>query len=171
MAPPHKNKNDPIIVKKYANRRLYDTGKSSYVTLADLAEMVHEGLDFKVVDTKSEKDLTQAVLTQIIVEQESKEDRANLLPENFLKEIIKSYGSNMEALVPIYLEQAMNNFVQSQEQMQEQIKESFDSMMPDEATPNIDQAQRRAQENIEIMQKTMQMFTPFGKTLGGGKKD
>ena len=162
MARPRKKKDDLIIVKKYANRRLYDTGKSSYVTLDDLAEMVREGLDFKVIDAKTEKDLTQSVLTQIIVEQESKEDTPNLLPQQFLKEIIKFYGGNMEAFVPTYLEQAMQNFVSSQEQMREQMEQSFGSMMPNGAMPSAEQVQDMAKANMEIMQKTMQMFAPFG---------
>ncbi len=165
MARPRKRSDDVIIVKKYANRRLYDTGKSSYVTLEDLAEMVREGLDFKVIDAKTEKDLTQSVLTQIIVEQEGKEGGANLLPQNFLKEIIKFYGGNMEAFVPTYLEQAMQNFVQSQEQMQEQMKQSFGSMMPTGAMNTMsspEQIQEMAQKNMEIMQKTMDLFTAFG---------
>lgn len=172
MARPKKKSTDVIIVKKYANRRLYDTGKSSYVTLEDLAEMVREGLDFKVIDAKSEKDLTQSVLTQIIVEQESKEGGAKLLPQNFLKEIIKFYGGNMEAFVPTYLEQAMQNFVQSQEQMQEQMKQSFGSMMPNGSSMGTpEQMQEMAQKNMEIMQKTMQMFTPFGNPFDTDKKD
>lgn len=171
MARPKKKSSDIIIVKKYANRRLYDTGKSSYVTLDDLAEMIREGLDFKVVDAKTDKDLTQSVLTQIIVEQEAKEDTPNLLPQNFLKEIIKFYGGNMEAFVPTYLEQAMSNFVQSQEQMREQMEQSFGSMMPNGTMPNAEQVQGMAQKNMEIMQKTMQMFTPFGNPFDPNKKD
>jgi len=174
MARPRKKRDDMIIVKKYANRRLYDTSKSSYVTLEDLAEMVREGLDFKVVDAKSEKDLTQSVLTQIIVEQESREDSPNLLPQNFLKEIIKFYGGNMEAFVPTYLEQAMQNFVQSQEQMREQMEQSFGTMMPMNNMPTTEQMQEMTQRNVEIMQKTMQMFAPFGNAFdpsNGHKKD
>jgi polyhydroxyalkanoate synthesis repressor PhaR len=152
---------------------LYDTGKSSYVTLGDLAEMVREGLDFKVIDAKSEKNLTQSVLMQIIVEQESKEGGANLLPENFLKEIIRFYRGNMEAFVPTYLEQAMNNFVQSQEQMQEQMKQSFGAMMPtgtENGMSTPEQMQEAVQKNMEMMQKTMQMFTPFGNSFNADKK-
>ena len=171
MARPRKKPNDITIVKKYANRRLYDTGRSSYVTLDDLAEMIREGIDFKVVDAKTEKDLTQSVLTQIIVEQEAKEDTPNLLPQNFLKEIIKFYGGNMEAFVPTYLEQAMQNFVQSQEQMREQMEQHFGSMMPMGQMPSAEQMQDMAQRNVEIMQKTMQMFAPFGNAFDPNDKD
>jgi polyhydroxyalkanoate synthesis repressor PhaR len=171
MARPRKKPDDVIIVKKYANRRLYDTGKSSYVTLEDLAEMIREGLDFKVIDAKSEKDLTQSVLTQIIVEQESKDDGASLLPQNFLKEIIKFYGGNMEAFVPTYLEQAMKNFVDSQEKMREQMEQSFGTMMPMNSMPSSEQMQEMTQRNVEIMQKTMQMFTPFGNAYEEADKN
>ena len=167
-----KNKiGDVIIVKKYANRRLYDTDKSSYVTLEELAEMVREGLDFKVIDAKSEKNLTQSVLTQIIFEQENKDGGAKLLPEIFLKEMIKFYGGNMEAFVPTYLEQAMSNFVQSQEQIQKQMEQSFGSMIPNGTMPNAGQVQEMAQKNMEIMQKTMRRFTPFGNPFDPNKKD
>ena len=166
MVRPRKKPEDITIVKKYANRRLYDTGRSSYVTLDDLAEMIQEGIEFKVVDAKTEKDLTQSVLTQIIVEQESKEDGPNLLPQNFLKEIIKFYGGNMEAFVPTYLEQAMKNFVESQEQMREQMEKSFGGMMPMSAMPSMEQMEEMTKRNMEIMQKTMQMFTPFNADQG-----
>ncbi len=169
MARPRKKADDVTIVKKYANRRLYDTGRSSYVTLDDLAEMVREGIDFKVVDAKSNKDLTQSVLTQIIVEQEAKEDSPNLLPQNFLKEIIKFYGGNMQAFVPTYLEQAMQNFVQSQEQMREQMEKSFGGIMPMSAKSSMEQMEDMTKRNVEIMQKTMQMFTPFGQTFNAQK--
>jgi polyhydroxyalkanoate synthesis repressor PhaR len=162
MARPKKKADDVTIVKKYANRRLYDTGRSSYVTLEDLAEMVREGIDFKVVDAKSNKDLTQSVLTQIIVEQESKEDSPNLLPQNFLKEIIKFYGGNMQAFLPTYLEQAMQNFVQSQGQMREQMEKSFGGMMPMSTMSSMEQMEDMTKRNMEIMQKTMEMFIPFG---------
>jgi len=170
MARPRKRSDDLITVKKYANRRLYDTSKSSYVTLEDLAEMVREGLDFKVIDAKTEKDLTQSVLTQIIVEQESKEDTPNLLPQNFLKEIIKFYGGNMEAFVPTYLEQAMQNFVQSQEQMREQMEQSFGTMMPMNTMPSMEQVEDMTKRNMEIMQQTMQMFTQFEPVPSSDKK-
>ena len=171
MARPKKKADDVTIVKKYANRRLYDTGRSSYVTLEDLAEMVREGIDFKVVDAKSNKDLTQSVLTQIIVEQEAKEDSPNLLPQTFLKEIIKFYGGNMQAFVPTYLEQAMQNFVQSQEQMREQMEKSFGGMMPMGTVPSMEQVEDMTKRNVEIMQKTMQMFTPFPTSFDKDKKE
>lgn len=156
MARPRKKKDDVIVVKKYANRRLYDTGRSSYVTLEDLAEMIREGQEFVVQDAKTGEDLTQSVLTQIIVEQEAK--GPNMLPANFLKQIIQFYGDNMQAFVPTYLEHAMQNFVQSQEQLRENMQKSFGTMMPMSSMDSIEDINRK---NMEIMAKTMQMFTPF----------
>lgn len=147
------------IVKKYANRRLYDTGRSSYVTLDDLADMLREGHDFKVIDAKTEKDLTQSVLTQIIVEQESKDSSPNLLPQQFLKAIIKFYGSNMQRFVPIYLNQAMINFVQAQEQIQAQMEESFGALMPKDNPPNAEPDMTK--QNLEVMQEMMGTFMAF----------
>jgi polyhydroxyalkanoate synthesis repressor PhaR len=163
------NKNNLTIIKKYANRRLYDTGRSSYVTLDDLADMLREGHDFKVVDAKTDKDLTQGVLTQIIVEQESKESSPNLLPQQFLKEIIKFYGSNMQRFVPIYLNHAMVNFVQAQKTIQEQMEQSFGTIMPADPIPNTEQAQNIAKQNTEIMQKMVETFVSFDSTIN--KKD
>lgn len=102
----------PTVIKKYANRRLYDTGRSSYVTLDDLCQMIKEGYDFVVYDAKSGEDLTRSVMTQIIVEQESKGE-TNLLPTNFLKQLIGFYGDNMGQLVPNYLEQAFDDFTKN----------------------------------------------------------
>jgi polyhydroxyalkanoate synthesis repressor PhaR len=160
MSRPQKKADDITIVKKYANRRLYDTGRSSYITLDDLAEMIREGIDFKVVDAKTSKDLTQSVLTQIIVEQESNEENENLLPQNFLKEIIKFYGGNMQGFVPLYLDQAMQNFVQSQEQMREHMEKSFGTVIPIGTVQTLEQMETMTKRNIDIMQKTMQMFMP-----------
>lgn len=166
MARPRKKKDDVIVVKKYANRRLYDTGRSSYVTLEDLAEMIREGQEFVVQDAKSGEDLTQSVLTQIIVEQESKGH--NMLPASFLKQIIQFYGDNMQAFVPTYLEHAMQNFVQSQEQLRENVQKSFGTMMPMNSMDSIEEMNRK---NMEIMAKTMQMFTPFANPYNTDKKD
>lgn len=164
-------KNKITIVKKYANRRLYDTGKSSYVTLTDLADMVREDIDFKIIDAKSEKDLTQSILMQIIVDQEAKENTPNLLPKSFLKEIIKFHGGSMEAFVPTYLRQAMQNFAQSQTKMQEQMEKSFGSLMPTGSMPSTDQIEEITKQNIEMIQQTMKMLNPFESTENQDKKD
>jgi polyhydroxyalkanoate synthesis repressor PhaR len=122
---PKKGGDKPTVIKKYANRRLYDTGRSSYVTLDDLCQMVKEGYDFVVYDAKSGEDLTRSVLTQIIVEQESKEGAAGLLPTNFLRQLIGFYGDNMGQFVPNYLEQAFGAFTKNQDQVREQLEKSF----------------------------------------------
>src|SRR5437667_4184728 len=113
----------PTIVKKYANRRLYNTATSSYVTLEDLAVMIKEGGDFVVYDAKSGDDITRSVLTQIIVEQEQKGQ--NLLPISFLRQLIGFYGDSMQFLVPGYLEQAMVAFARNQEQMRNSLRTTF----------------------------------------------
>ena len=113
-----KNRSDkPTVIKKYANRRLYDTGRSSYVTLDDLCTMVKEERDFVVYDAKSGEDLTRAVLTQIIVDQEGKGQ--NLLPISFLRQLIGYYGDSIQSIVPNYLEHALENFSQNQERFRE----------------------------------------------------
>lgn len=108
----------PTVIKKYANRRLYDTGRSSYVTLDDLCTMVKEGRDFVVYDAKSGEDLTRQVLTQIIVEQEGKEGQS-MLPISFLRQLIGFYGDNIQSIVPNYLEHTLENFTNNQERFRE----------------------------------------------------
>lgn len=162
MGRPRKKKDDVIIVKKYANRRLYDTGRSSYVTLDDLAEMIREGQEFVVQDAKTGKDLTQSVLTQIIVEKESKEDGEKMLPESFLKQIIQFYGDSMQSFVPNYLEATMQQFIQQQEQFREQFSGTMPGAMP--GTMSLDEMNR---QGAQMMQQAMQMmapFTPFPQT-------
>ena len=112
----------PVVVKKYANRRLYNTESSSYITLENLAEMVRIGRDFVVYDAKSGDDITRGVLTQIIVEEEGKGQ--NLLPTGFLRQLIGLYGGSMQGLVPKYLEHAMTSFAQQQEQMRTAMQKS-----------------------------------------------
>lgn len=108
------NPDEPIIIKKYANRRLYDTQRSAYITLEDLGVMVREGREFRVVDAKSNDDITHNVLTQIIMEAETK--GSTLLPVNFLRQLIGMYGDNMQAAVPQYLEASMAAFRKNQQQ-------------------------------------------------------
>ena len=161
MARTKRGPNDPIIIKKYANRRLYDTGRSSYVTLDDLCEMIKEGHDFVVQDAKSGQDITRAVLTQIIVEQESRSGQ-NLLPTNFLRTLIGFYGDNVQGIVPNYLEQTLDLFVNNQERVREQVNKSFegmrsiDGMFPGSAA--LDELNRK---NMAMFERTMKMFTPF----------
>ncbi len=126
----HKPKPNPVVIKKYANRRLYNTASSTYVTLESLAEMVKDNIDFIVVDAKTGDDLTRPVLTQIIVDQESKggETGQNLLPIPFLRQLISLYGGNMQWFVPNYLEETMRHFTQNQQRLQDFVQQTQQSM-------------------------------------------
>ncbi len=159
--PAGKTKDDtvPVIIKKYANRRLYNTAKSTYVTLDHLAEMVREGVDFVVKDAKSSEDITRSVLTQIIFEAEAK--GASMLPTNFLRRIISLYGDSLQSVVPGYLEASMETFSSNQEKMREQMKAMFG------ANPAIENFEAMTRTNMEFFQNAMKMFTPFG--AAGGK--
>lgn len=169
MVRPRKKKDDVIVVKKYANRRLYDTGRSSYVTLDDLCEMIKEGQEFVVHDAKTAEDLTQQVLTQIIVEQESRGQ--SMLPPNFLRTLIKFYGDGMQGVVPGYLEQALQNFVTHQESFRDSMSKSFSSIMPGSAIlPGAQGFEELNRKNIEMFSKTMNMFSPF-KVFPNGQED
>lgn len=161
MAKGKSGKDEPTVIKKYANRRLYDTGRSSYVTLDDLCEMVQEGHDFVVVDAKSGEDLTRGVLTQIIADQESSTE--TLLPTTFLRNLIGLYGKNAQTMLPSYLEQSMNIFIQNQERMTEQFAKSFQNMPHLE---NMFQGNQQLEEltrkNMEMFERAMKMMPPFG---------
>jgi polyhydroxyalkanoate synthesis repressor PhaR len=113
----------PVIIKKYANRRLYNTETSSYITLDHLAAMTREGRDFKVVDAKTDEDITHNVLTQIIMEEESR--GTSMLPVNFLRQLISLYGDSMQAMVPGYLEASMDSFRRNQEQFKSAVEGAF----------------------------------------------
>jgi len=158
---------EPTIIKKYANRRLYDTGRSSYVTLDDLCEMVQEGHDFVVQDAKSGDDLTRSVLTQIIVEQESRGE--NLLPTNFLRQLIGFYGDSVQSVVPNYLEHTMDIFTKNQEELGKSINKSMEGMNVFQAVPNSLEEMNR--KNMEMFTRTMQMFTPFDLGASTGDKE
>jgi polyhydroxyalkanoate synthesis repressor PhaR len=143
----------PVVVKKYANRRLYNTESSSYITLDNLADMVREGRDFVVYDAKSGDDITRSVLTQIIVEEEGKGQ--NLLPTNFLRQLIGLYGGSMQGLVPKYLEHAMASFAQQQEQVRAAMQKTMGSLFP---FGNMEEVSR---QNMAMMERAFSMFTPF----------
>lgn len=113
---------EPVIVKKYANRRLYNTRSSSYITLDDLARMTREGVDFVVLDAKTGSDITHAILTQIIMDEESSGEQ--LLPVGFLRQLISMYGNSMQTMMPQYLEASMTNFRANQEKLQDAFKDS-----------------------------------------------
>ena len=142
----------PVIVKKYANRRLYNTESSSYITLDNLAEMVRKDRDFIVYDAKSGDDITRTVLTQIIVEEEGKGNA--LLPTNFLRQLIGVYGSNVPNMVPKYLEQAMANFARQQENVRETVSKTIGPFLP----PGIEEVGRK---NMAMMERAMTLFAPF----------
>ena len=114
---------EPIVIKKYANRRLYNTDTSSYITLDDLGAMVRENVDFQVIDAKSGDDITHTILTQIIVEEES--NGAQMLPVSFLRDLISMYGNSMQAMMPSYLEASMANFRKNREQLSEAFKDGM----------------------------------------------
>ncbi len=170
MAAPKAKRNEPTVIKKYANRRLYDTGRSSYVTLDDLCEMVKEGHDFVVYDAKSGEDLTRSVLTQIIVDQESK-DGQNLLPTSFLRELIGFYGDNMGmgALVPKYLEQSMQFFTANQEQLRDHVNKSIEGMFP--GMPGMANMEEISKQNMAMMEQAMKMWNPFMMQQNMNKTD
>ena len=155
-------KDEPVIIKKYANRRLYNTGTSTYVTLEDLAEMVKKGEDFTVQDAKTGDDITHPVLTQIIFELENKEGQ-NMLPIPFLRQLISFYGDQMQMIVPSFLEQSMSAFTKEQERFREQMKAAFgkgpyDMMKMAAPMKALEEQTRR---NLEMFQNAMRMFTPF----------
>jgi polyhydroxyalkanoate synthesis repressor PhaR len=143
----------PVVVKKYANRRLYNTESSSYITLDNLADMVRQGRDFVVYDAKTGEDITRGVLTQIIVEEEGK-GRA-LLPTAFLRQLIGFYGDQMQSLVPRFLEQAMGALTQQQEQMRSAVQKTMGNLFP---FSNIEEVGR---QNMAMMERAMSLFTPF----------
>ena len=147
-------KSDQITIKKYANRRLYNTATSSYVTLDHLCQMVKDGVDFVVYDAKSGEDITRTVLTQIIVEEEAK--GANLLPINFLRQLITFYGDNMEWVVPRYLEHMMTSFAENQDRMRKSMQDAFGGMFP---FGNLEEMNK---QNRALFENAMRMLTPFG---------
>jgi polyhydroxyalkanoate synthesis repressor PhaR len=144
----------PVVVKKYANRRLYNTATSSYVTLDDLAKMIKEGGDFVAHDAKTGEDITRSVLTQIIVEQEQKGQ--NLLPTSFLRQLISFYGDSMQFLVPGYLEQAMIAFARNQEQMRKNLQATF-GIFP------FGQFEEMGKQNIALFERALKMLAPYGR--------
>src|SRR2546423_4719801 len=143
----------PVVVKKYANRRLYNTASSSYVTLDDLAKMIKEGSDFVVYDAKTGEDLTRSVMTQIIVEQEQKGGQ-NMLPISFLRQLIGLYGDSMQFLVPGYLEQAMMTFARNQEQMRKNLRATF-GIFP------FGQFEEMGKQNIALFEQALKMLAPY----------
>ena len=148
------NDSKPVVVKKYANRRLYNTATSSYVTLDDLASMIKDGGDFVAYDAKTGEDITRSVLTQIIVEQEQKGQ--NLLPISFLRRLISLYGDSMQFLVPGYLEQAMLAFARNQEQMRRSLEATF-GIFP------FGQFEEMGKQNMALFERALRMLSPYAR--------
>lgn len=152
----------PVVkIKKYANRRLYNTATSSYVTLENLCQMVKDGQDFVVEDAKSGDDITRGVLTQIIFEEESKGGQ-QLLPIGFLRRLISFYGDSLQTLVPSYLEVSMASFQRNQEQMRQYMAEAFGEMFPFRSIEEM------GRQNMAMFQRAMTMFNPFTSMAEGG---
>jgi polyhydroxyalkanoate synthesis repressor PhaR len=149
----------PTTIKKYANRRLYNTGTSTYVTLEDLAAMVKQGEDFLVYDAKTGDDITRSVLAQIIFEQENKAGQ-NLLPTTFLRQLIRFYGDSMQMVVPKYLEQSIETLTREQEKFRKQLTDTFSG------TP-FAPLEEHVRRNMELFQQTFSMFKPFSPRSGG----
>jgi polyhydroxyalkanoate synthesis repressor PhaR len=148
----------PITIKKYANRRLYNTASSAYVTLADLAKMVKVGEDFVVFDAKTGEDITRSVLTQIIFEQEGKEGQS-LLPITFLRQLIRFYGDSVQALLPSYLEFSIDRFTGEQQKFREEASRAFGASPF--AAPSFGALEELTRKNLAAFSKALGMFTPF----------
>lgn len=146
---------DVVVIKKYANRRLYNTRTSAYVTLEDLAKMVREGVDFVVYDAKTNDELTRQILTQIIFEEESRGEA--LLPVQFLRQLIGFYGGQMQGVLPSYLEMSLESFARQQEQFRSQVTRAFGGAAP--AATLMEEAVR---QNMAMFERAAQMFPAFG---------
>jgi polyhydroxyalkanoate synthesis repressor PhaR len=140
-----------VVIKKYANRRLYNTASSSYVTLEHLSEMVKQNIDFVVYDAKTNEDITRSVLTQIIFEEESQGQ--SLLPIQFLRQLIGFYGNSMQAFLPSYLELSLASFTQQQERMRSQ----FQAL----GAPGVGAFDEQIRQNLALFDRAMKMFSPF----------
>ncbi|MBP7721907.1 MAG: polyhydroxyalkanoate synthesis repressor PhaR [Alphaproteobacteria bacterium] len=194
MAKTKHGKDEPTVIKKYANRRLYDTGRSSYVTLDDLCEMVKDGYDFVVYDAKTGDDITRSVLTQIIAEKETSGGQT-MLPTGFLRKLIGFYGDGVQPFVPNYLETTIDLFVKNQERLREQMSKSmqgFQTMNPMSMASNLagnmnpmanmanmkgmfptvpPALEEMNRQNMAMFERTMKMFTPFSMGSASSNAD
>jgi polyhydroxyalkanoate synthesis repressor PhaR len=159
-APEGGPKSAPVVIKKYANRRLYNTATSAYVTLDHLSQMVKDKTDFVVYDAKTGEEITRSVLTQIIVEEESKGGQT-MLPIPFLRQLISFYGDSLQGVVPQYLEMSMTQFARNQEQMRRYLQNAF-GFNP------FQQFESMGKQNMAMFEQAMRMFNPFGKGQGSG---
>jgi polyhydroxyalkanoate synthesis repressor PhaR len=151
----------PVVIKKYANRRLYNTQTSSYVTLDHLASMVKEGTEFEVRDARTGEDITRSVLTQIIFEEEAKGQ--SLLPIKFLRQLIRFYGDSLQSFVPGYLDMSMDGFAKNQEAMRTRLAEAFGGS--GQVIENL------TRQNMAMFERAMAMFSPFGTPRRPGSED
>lgn len=150
---------EPVVIKKYANRRLYNTATSAYVTLEDLARMVRDGVEFVVFDAKTNEELTRQILTQIIFEEESRGEA--LLPVQFLRQLIGFYGGQMQGVLPSYLEMSLENFSRQQEQLRSQMTRAFGG------APGAGLMEEAVKRNMAMFEQAMKMFPPFSTYAGG----
>lgn len=151
----------PIIIKKYANRRLYNTQSSSYVTLEHLAKMVRAGTEFEVHDARSGEDITRSVLAQIIFDEEN--NGPHLLPIKFLRQLIRFYGDSLQSFLPSYLEMSMENFTRNQEYMRQKFTDALGGQLNFKDI-GIKDFENMTQKNIQMFEQAIRMFTPFGGT-------
>ena len=166
------NDKEPTVIKKYANRRLYHTGTSSYVTLEDLAGLVRGGEDFVVYDAKSGEDITRSVLAQIIFDEEAK-DGQNLLPIAFLRQLIRFYGDSMQALVPRYLEFSMDSLTKDQGQFREQMTKAFSggALGAGLGGGALDAIQAQTRANMTMFTEAFRLFNPFAAAAAAKAKE
>ena len=155
QGPEPKSADGRVVIKKYANRRLYNTASSSYVTLEHLSRMVKEGVDFVVYDAKTNDDITRSVLTQIIFDEENKGEGTSLLPIQFLRQLIGYYGNSMQALVPSYLELSLDSFTKQQDRMRSQLTETLGG------AKGLRYFEDNVRQNIALFDRAMKMFSPF----------
>ena len=160
LAAPETAATVPVVVKKYANRRLYNTETSSYITLDNLAEMIRAGRDFVVYDAKSGEDITRGVLTQIIVEEESK--GSSMLPTAFLRQLIGFYGGSLQGVVPRYLEHAMSSFARQQQQIRQMMQQTLGPFLP----VGVDELSR---QNMALFERAITMWNPFHRGAEHGE--
>jgi polyhydroxyalkanoate synthesis repressor PhaR len=154
---------EPVTIKKYANRRLYNTATSSYVTLDHLADMVKRGQEFNVYDAKSGEDITRSVLTQIIFEEEGKGGQ-QLLPIQFLRQLIRFYGDSMQALVPGYLNLSMDSFSRNHERIRDQLSSAFGGKNM------LKEFEAISRQNMAMFERAVRMFTPFGAMMNARER-
>ena len=160
-----KTRDGAVVIKKYANRRLYNTATSAYVTLEDLAQMVREGVEFVVYDAKTNDELTRQILTQIIFEEESRGEA--LLPVQFLRQLIGFYGNSMQAVLPSYLEMSLDSFSRQQEQLRSQLTRTF------AGAPGGGLMEEAVRQNMAMFERAMKMFpgmAGYGRPAGEAEK-